>query len=51
MNGYRHGKGEIFAENYIRFKGDFEKDLPNGYGEIIYHNSNEFRGNFRNGKK
>ena len=39
------------AENYLNFKGNFENDLPNGDGKIIYKNGDEFKGKFMNGKK
>ena len=39
------------VSNYLRLKGNFKEDLPHGYGEIIYSNGNEFKGEFVKGEK
>jgi antitoxin component YwqK of YwqJK toxin-antitoxin module len=38
-NGYKNGYGTLFLESTI-YKGNFEKNMPNGIGTIYYINGN-----------
>jgi 1-phosphatidylinositol-4-phosphate 5-kinase len=51
LEGYRHGKGVIKAEKYVKFEGIFVGERPSGKGELKYENGDSFSGEFKDGEK
>ena len=49
--GQRHGTGEYFeATAGSTYQGDWEADLPNGFGRIEWHDGRRFSGKVANGR-
>ena len=50
--GRRHGRGRMLYE-YSRdmYYGEWERDLPHGYGEKVYRNGGYYRGEWERGKQ
>ena len=46
LNSMRHGKGELYTENF-HYKGDFKNDKLEGKGKIEIYNEGEYEGTFK----
>ena len=47
QDGEISGKGELFYENGIRFKGEYLKNKKNGDGEYIWPDGKKFKGKWK----
>lgn len=47
----REGHGILNAPSFLKYEGNFKKDLPSGMGKAIYNNGDEYHGLFYQGQR
>lgn len=50
VKSYFHGKGCIYAQHGITYKGDVSENTLHGFGELFYPNGDSYIGNFDGGE-